>query len=120
MNPAEVIVHEVDRYGMGLILDLFAEGIGQSGHPAHAHPHREILPFYKTCRNLSHIRIALDSHLARPTAISRAIACRALIWRCIIDFVQHGEIHIVPERMFNGCQIGPVSIRRELYSMGQA
>ena len=87
MNPAEVIVHEVDRYGMGLILDLFAEGIGQSGHPAHAHPHREILPFYKTCRNLSHIRIALDSQLACSAAVGRAIASRALIRGCIIDLI---------------------------------
>lgn len=47
MNPGEVVMHEVERDGMGLVLDLLAERIGQPRHPAHAHPHREVLPFHK-------------------------------------------------------------------------
>ena len=47
MNPAEVIVHEMQGHGMSLIFNLLAEPIGQPGHPSHTHPHGEILPFYK-------------------------------------------------------------------------
>lgn len=49
VNPAEVIVHEVERHSMGLVLDLLAEGVRQPSHPAHAHPHGEVLPLYKAC-----------------------------------------------------------------------
>ena len=47
VNPGKVVMHEVEGHGMGLVLDLFTEGIGQPSHSAHAHPHREILPFNK-------------------------------------------------------------------------
>ena len=47
VNPRKVVIHEVERHGVSLILNLLAEGIGQSGHPSHTHPHREILPLDK-------------------------------------------------------------------------
>ena len=47
MDSSEIVKHEMQRNGMALILNLFTEGIGQSSHPSHAHPHRKILPLNK-------------------------------------------------------------------------
>lgn len=47
VNPGEVVVHEMQRHGMGLVFDLLAKGVGQPGHPSHAHPHGEVLPFHE-------------------------------------------------------------------------
>lgn len=47
MNPGEIVVHEVEGHGMGLVFYLLAERIGQARHPSHAHSHREILSLYK-------------------------------------------------------------------------
>ncbi len=35
MPSAEVVVHEVQRDGVCMVLDLLAEGIRQSGEPPH-------------------------------------------------------------------------------------
>ncbi len=43
MDTDEIIIHEVDRYGMGVVLDLLLEGFGQPGEPAHVHPHGQVL-----------------------------------------------------------------------------
>ncbi len=39
MYPAKVIVHEVQGYGMAVILKLFAKSIGEAGETAHPHSH---------------------------------------------------------------------------------
>ena len=44
MNSAEVVIHEVESYGVCVVLHFFAESIRQSGKPAHRHPHGEVLP----------------------------------------------------------------------------
>jgi hypothetical protein len=33
--------------GMGLVFTLLTKGVRQPGHASHAHPHGEILSFYK-------------------------------------------------------------------------
>jgi len=44
VNPAEVVVHEVQRNGVLVIRHLLAKPVGQSGKPAHRHSHREVPP----------------------------------------------------------------------------
>jgi len=43
VNPTEVVVHEVQRDGSAVILDLLGEGVGQAGEPTHGHPHGQVL-----------------------------------------------------------------------------
>src|ERR1035437_3028522 len=43
VNPAEVVVHEVERDGRFEVLDLLREGVREPREPPHAHPHREVL-----------------------------------------------------------------------------
>lgn len=45
MNPAKVIVHEIDRDCINVILNLLGKGIGEAGKAAHAHAHGEVLSF---------------------------------------------------------------------------
>lgn len=46
MNLHEVVDHEIEANGVHVVLQLFAERIGQPGKAAHAHPHRQIGPLY--------------------------------------------------------------------------
>src|SRR4051794_16966215 len=43
MNPREVMVNVKECDGRNMVLNLFAEGIGQASEAAHLHPHVEIL-----------------------------------------------------------------------------
>ena len=44
MDTDEVVIREVERHGMGVILDLLGKGIGQPGETAHVHSHGQIVP----------------------------------------------------------------------------
>jgi hypothetical protein len=43
MNPAEVVIHEIERERVLVILKLFREPIRQPSESADGHTHREIL-----------------------------------------------------------------------------
>lgn len=45
VNPAEVVVHEMQRDGVAVIFNLFAEGVRQPRESADAHSHRQVLAF---------------------------------------------------------------------------
>jgi hypothetical protein len=48
VNAAEVVEHEVNRGGVLVVLQLFAEGVGEPCKAAVAHAQREILAFNVT------------------------------------------------------------------------
>jgi hypothetical protein len=52
VNPAEVVVREMERHGVGEVLDFLGERIGKARKPAHAHPHREVLALDVGRRNV--------------------------------------------------------------------
>ena len=43
----KVVVHEVQRNGVAVVLQLLAKCVSQSGEAAHSHPHRKILALHK-------------------------------------------------------------------------
>lgn len=43
MDADKFVMHEVDRDGMGVVLDLLREPVRQAREPAHPHAHREVL-----------------------------------------------------------------------------
>jgi len=42
MHAPEVVIHEVQRHGVRVVLDLLAETVGQPREAAHAHAHRQV------------------------------------------------------------------------------
>src|SRR5271163_1444414 len=44
MGAPEVVVHVVQRLRVRQVLNFLAEGVGEPGEAAHAHPHRQVLP----------------------------------------------------------------------------
>lgn len=63
MNTPEIVVHEVQSYGMSKVLDLLAESIGQASEAAHSNTHREILTLNEAGRNIVHVRRSVDPAL---------------------------------------------------------
>jgi predicted methyltransferase len=43
VNPAEVVMHEIQRNHVAVVLQLLAESIRQASEAPHGHAHREIL-----------------------------------------------------------------------------
>lgn len=46
MLSHEVVVHEVQSDCMPEVVNLLAEGVGQSGEPSHAHTHGQVLALH--------------------------------------------------------------------------
>jgi hypothetical protein len=47
MNPAEIVVHVMERNSPKMILDLLAEGIRETGKAPHHHPHGQVLALHE-------------------------------------------------------------------------
>ena len=80
MDANEVVVHEVQRHGVRVVLDLLAECVRQSREPAHMHPHGEVLAF-----DVGRARVlpdwpSNDRTLVRPDALGRAVVP---IFKCV-------------------------------------
>lgn len=56
--PAEVVVHEVERYRVAVVRDLLGVPIGEAREAAHGHPHREVLPLDKRRADFGHVGVA--------------------------------------------------------------
>lgn len=84
MEPQEIIIHEVQRHGVGVVLDLLRERICEPGEPAHVHPHREVLPLYVGRGDVRVVWPALDGGLTDAAAFGRAVAAlRAARWGAV-------------------------------------
>ena len=49
MNPAEVVIGEVQAVGSPQVLPLLAEGVREPGEAAHLHADREVLALHNRC-----------------------------------------------------------------------
>ncbi len=45
MNPAQIVMREMQRSRGLEVVQFFAETIAQAGQPPHRHSHGEVLPF---------------------------------------------------------------------------
>src|ERR1035438_3508433 len=84
MNPDVVVMENVKRNHRDVVLNLFAERIGQAGEPTHLHPHGQILPLYKTGADVRRIRLTIDHLAFAPDAHRWAVALLALT-RIVVD-----------------------------------
>ena len=74
MNSAEVVIHEVESYGVCVVLHFFAESIRQSGKPAHRHPHGEVLPLDVGSTDVGGVRVAEDGFHVGADALGWRVA----------------------------------------------
>jgi hypothetical protein len=68
MDAAEIVVHEINREGVLVILNLLGVGVREAGKAPHGHPHRQILAFDVRRGNVPHIRLANDGGRLCPDA----------------------------------------------------
>jgi hypothetical protein len=120
VNPAEVVVHVMQRNRVLQILQFFREAVGQSRKSAHRHAHGQILPLNIAGRDMVVIGIAGDDRLACSHADGGTVASFWRILRRTINLLQHREINLRAERIFNRCQIRTMAVRRELHAIREA
>ncbi len=68
MNPAEIVVHVVDRNRVLVILDLLRKCVSQAGETAHPQSHREVLALANAGGNMLVLWLADDLGLATTHA----------------------------------------------------
>src|SRR5579864_3347147 len=113
MNPNVVIVHQVNRNGSGVILNLLAERIRQASESAHLHPHREILTLDIAGRYVCRVGIANDFFFLATKALSRAVALLAFRGLAV-DLYQLGIVHVATKGFLNGIEVGVKAVARKL------
>src|SRR5437588_6769871 len=99
MNPAEVVVHVMERYRVFQILQLLAECVGQSGKSAHRHSHRQILALNVARGNVIVVGVAADYRLASAHADSGAVA---RFWRILwsaVNLLQRSKVDLFAKSM---------------------
>lgn len=109
VNPAEVVMHAVNRHCVSMVLDFLGESIGKAGEPSHTHAHCEILALDIGRADLSpagatHNPYPLAASADRGTVTSFLLACR-------IGFNEHCVINLRTERAFNCLKINLQAIR---------
>ena len=103
MNPAEVVVGEVQAVRDPKVLPLLGEGIRQPRQASHGHSDREVLAFHVGRANLRRIGFPHDWDLLRMRDIGRAVP--ALAFRVLrVDLDELREVASVAQRGRNRAQ----------------
>lgn len=71
VDAHEIVVHIEQRHHVNVVLDLFREGVGEAGEPAHRHSHGEILAFHMAGGNVERIGHSENRFLLGAIALSR-------------------------------------------------
>lgn len=120
MNPAEVVVHVVERNRVLQVFSLLAERIRQAREAAHRHTHREILALNVGRGNVVVVRRTSDDGLACSHANRRTVAHVRTFWGCAVNLLQHPEINVGSEYIFNRMKVCLVAVRRKLDAVREA
>ena len=71
VNPAEIVVHEVERNSPSQIVRLLRKCVCQARESSHLHSHREVLSLDIACGNVAWIRLSDDRYYTGADAFSR-------------------------------------------------
>src|SRR5881394_2614940 len=102
MRTAEVVVHVMHGDRRHEVFNLLAEGVGQAGEPAHAHPHREVLALDIAGRDVLRVWTAGDGVLLSSQAIGRRVARLGAARRVAVDLDELREVYIRAESLLDG------------------
>ena len=111
MNPAKVVVHEVNRGGVLVVVQLLAKGVGQTGEAPITHAERKVLAFYVTGGDQASIRSASDANPARSGANGRRVTGLSFAGFVPIEFDQLRVINLGTKRAFHGLNVGFKAVR---------
>jgi len=74
MDADEVPIHEMNRYGVSVIVDLLRETIGEASKATHVHPHGEILPLYVAGADMLGVGVAAHGFHVATDADRRRVS----------------------------------------------
>ena len=120
MNPAEIVVHKIERDVVLQIFQFLGIAVRQPREPSHAHSHCQVLPLANTCRNVFIIGHSADDCPPRSHADCWAVAHFRPFRRSAINLLQHRVINLGTKGIFNSAQIGSVSVCGQLDAIGKA
>jgi hypothetical protein len=122
VGAAKVVVHEVERHGESVILDLLGKRVGQARKAAHRHTHRKVRPLDVGGRYQVHVRAAHDRGLYCTRADCGTVAALPFLCRRQrVGLNKLGEIGTSPtERVFDCRDVAEGAIRRDLNAVGEA
>jgi len=112
-------MHEVQRDGVLVVVELLRERIGQAREAAHRHTHGQVLSFNVAGRGVGLVWLTGDYVDFRTDDLRRAIA--ALSLGCItINLDKHCIVDVRAERAFNRFEVGAMAVSRELDAVSKA
>src|SRR6266849_1702420 len=120
MNPAEVIVHIMKRDRMLKVLQFFRKAVRQPSEPTHGHSHSEVLSLNIACGDMVEVRQTSNDRLASSYTNCRTVSDLSAFWRVPVNLRQHRVVNFASKRIFDGCQIGAMTVSRQLYSVRKA
>jgi len=120
MNPAEVVVHVMERNRVLQILHLFAKSVRQSRESAHSHSHSQILALSVAGRNVIVVRITANHRAPRTHALSGRVTRLWGQWLIAIKFNQHRVVNLSPESLIDRDQVSSETVRGQLHAICKA
>src|SRR5258708_18087122 len=118
MNPAEVVVHEIQGHGMTMILNFLAESVCQTSETAHSHSHAQVLPLHVRGADVLRVRLSAQDASTAPDARCGAVTALREVRGHTVNLDQHCVINTAPKRIFHGIGIDSVTVSSELAFRG--
>lgn len=120
MNPAEIVVHVMERNGVLQVFQFLGKPVCEARKPTHRHLHRQILASDKACRNVRVIGVALDDCFSCAHAHGWAVArFRRVLWSAV-NLLEHCVINLRAKSIFNRTQVSTMAVCRELNLIGES
>ena len=110
MDAAEIVIHVMQGNRSLQVFEFLRESVSQPRKSAHRHSHCEILAFDVARRNVIMVGISANDGSFGSHANGWAVARFRSIRNVSVDFLQHGKVDIVAERVGNGLYVNAVSI----------
>ena len=122
MNPAEIVVREMQRTRGFQIRQFLAESIRQPREPANRHSHGEVLPFDKASRDVSRVRIASTNLGYNLHDFTWGVPRFGALGLAVVAEQLHKlrKVYVQPERIGNASGVVIQAIRCNLRSAADA
>ena len=117
MNPAKIVVLEVQRDRVGVVLNFLGEGIRQPSKAVHLHSHREVLLLNVRRDDVSGDSIVRNDFHFGSRDTSGAVATDRNAGISSIDFDELRVVYFADENCLNRFKLSPQPVGRELQAI---